>query len=136
VRIFVDTNIIISAILFPDGKVASVFSHILESHDVIISSYSIIECETVFNRKFPDKTAQLQTFFTQIEFELFNTPKTINSKRFPALRDVNDLPILASAILCDADILLTGDKDFEDIKINKPLIFTPNQYFDLLQSNS
>ncbi|MCI6809207.1 MAG: PIN domain nuclease, partial [Spirochaetia bacterium] len=39
---------------------------------------------------------------------------------------------LVSAILSDSDILLTGDKDFEDIKIDKPLIFTPAKYFELI----
>lgn len=131
-RIFVDTNIIISAILFPAGKVASVFSHILESQEIIISSYSIKECEAVFSRKFPDKVTLLKTFFSQIQFELFDTPKKINEKKYPNIRDIKDLPILVSAILSDADILLTGDKDFDEIKINKPLIFTPKQYFDLI----
>jgi len=132
VRIFVDSNIIISAILFPEGKVAAVFSHVLESHDVIISSYSIAECKAVFNKKFPDKTSLLDTFFSQLVYELFDTPKTINATNYPSIRDVNDLPILVSAILSDADILLTGDKDFEEIKVKKPLIFTPAKYFDLI----
>jgi putative PIN family toxin of toxin-antitoxin system len=132
-RIFVDTNVIISAILFPQGKVASVFSYIIESHDLIISSYTIKECETVFDRKFPTKRSFLDSFFNDINYELFETPKKINPKKYPDIRDVNDLPILVSAILSDADILITGDKDFEDIKIEKPLIFTPNQYFELIK---
>ena len=132
-RIFVDTNVIISAILFPQGKVASVFSYIIESHDLIISSYTITECETVFDRKFPTKKSFLDSFFNAINYELFETPTKINAKKYPDIRDVNDLPILVSAILSDADILITGDKDFEDIKIEKPLIFTPNQYFELIK---
>jgi predicted nucleic acid-binding protein len=68
-----------------------------------------------------------------MQYELFETPKKINEKKYPNIRDINDLPILVSAILSDADILLTGDKDFEEIKINKPLIFTPKQYFDLIK---
>jgi hypothetical protein len=52
---------------------------------------------------------------------------------FPPIRDAGDLPVLASAILSDVDILLTGNKDFGGIGIKKPLIFTPNQYFDLIQ---
>ena len=42
------------------------------------------------------------------------------------------MPVLVSAILSDSDILITGDKDFEDVKIDKPLIFTPSKYFELI----
>ena len=52
------------------------------------------------------------------------------------MRDSNDLPILVSAIISDSDILITGDKDFEDISIKKPLIFTPNQYYDLIKKEN
>ena len=47
-RVFVDTNIVISAMLFPNGKVAKVFSHLLAKHTVIISSYTKEECIEVF----------------------------------------------------------------------------------------
>ena len=131
-RFFVDSNIIISAVLFPQGKVASVFSHIIENHDVIISSYSMFECEIVFDKKFPTKKEYLKQFFDSMDFELFLTPNKIKQEKYPQIRDAKDLPILVSAILSDADILLTGDKDFSDINMAKPLIFTPNHYFDLI----
>ena len=132
-RFFVDTNIIISTILFPNGKVAKVFSHILEKHTIIISSYTKEECFEVFEKKFPSKIEQLEIFFDGINYEEFKTPEKINEKEYPKIRDTNDLPVLVSAILSDADILLTGDKDFEDIKIDKPLIFTPSKYYELIE---
>ena len=131
-RIFVATNIILSAALFPEGKVSRVLFYILETHTVIISSYSIKECTTVFKKKFPDKSKCLKEFLGKIEYERFETPLKVNVNDYPSIRDINDLPILASAILSDADILLTGDKDFNGIKVKKPLIFTPSQYFELM----
>ena len=132
-RVFVDTNIIISAILFPSGKTARVFSYLLEKHTVIISSYTKKECEEVFKRKFPLKRELLGIFFDGISFEEFNSPNKIDEKQYPKIRDIKDLPVLVSAILSDSDILITGDKDFEDVKIDKPLIFTPTKYFDLIE---
>ena len=131
-RVFVDTNIVISAMLFTNGKVAKVFSHLLEKHTVIISSYTKEECVEVFKKKFPAKIEQLQIFFDGINFEEFKSPEKIDEKQNPKIRDIKDLPVLVSAILSDADILLTGDKDFEDIKIDKPLIFTPSKYYELI----
>ncbi|EPF30920.1 hypothetical protein HMPREF9194_01246 [Treponema maltophilum ATCC 51939] len=132
-RVFVDTNIIISAILFPNGKTAGVFSYLLEKHTVIISSYTKEECKEVFKKKFPLKKELLDIFFDGISFEEFKSPEEIDEKQYPKIRDIKDLPILVSAILSDSDILITGDKDFEDIKIDKPLIFTPTKYFDLIE---
>ena len=131
-RVFVDTNIIISAILFPNAKVAKVFSHVIEKHTVIIASYIKDECKEVFEKKFPLKKEQLNIFFDGIRFEEFKTPEKIDEKKYPKIRDIKDLPVLVSAILSDSDILITGDKDFEDIKIDKPLIFTPAAYFELI----
>lgn len=131
-RVFVDTNIIISAILFPNAKVAKVFSHLIEKHTVIIASYIKDECKEVFEKKFPLKKEQLNIFFNGIRFEEFKTPKKIDEKKYPKIRDIKDLPVLVSAILSDSDILITGDKDFEDVKIDKPLIFTPAAYFELI----
>ena len=34
------------------------------------------------------------------------------------------------AIIADVDILITGDKDFEDVKIEKPEIVTPNEFYE------
>lgn len=132
-RVFVDTNIIISAILFPNGKVAKVFSHLLEKHTVIISSYAKDECLEVFQKKFPNKVEQIKIFFDGISYEEFVTPTSINEAEYPKIRDIKDLPILVSAILSDSDILLTGDKDFEEIKIDKPLIFSPANYYKLIK---
>ena len=132
-KVFVDTNIIISAILFPKGKVAIVLSHILAKHTVVISSYTKDECFEVFRRKFPTKLDLLEDFFINAGFEIYKSSSQYDTAKFPEIRDAKDLPILASAILSDADILLTGDKDFDDIKISKPLIFTPAEYFELIR---
>ncbi len=132
-RVFIDTNVLISAILFPHGKVATVFSYIIETHDLVISSYSISECEIVFDKKFPTKKECLKTFLNNLSYEKFTTPRTIDKKKYPQIRDDKDLPILVSAILSDSDVLITGDKDFEEINMKKPLIFTPSQYFELIK---
>lgn len=133
-RVFIDSNIIISAILFPKGKTSYVFCHLMARHTIIISSYTKDECIEVFKKKFPDKTNLISTFFENINYEEFKTPSSIDYTKYPKIRDIKDLPVLASAILADADILMTGDKDFEEIKIARPLIFTPAKYYELISN--
>lgn len=105
----------------------------LEKHTIIISSYTKKECEEVFEKKFPLKKELLDIFFDGISFEEFKSPEEIDEQQYPKIRDIKDLPVLASAILSDSDILITGDKDFEDVKIDKPLILTPTKYFDMIE---
>ncbi len=133
-RVLVDTNILISAALFPQGKVARVLDYLFETHTVVIASYTIRECEQVFLRKFPAKLPAFNLFLADIDYERFDTPARLDPSRFPQIRDAGDLPILASAILADVDILISGDKDFEDLQLKKPLVFTPQKYFDLINT--
>jgi len=46
------------------------------------------------------------------------------------IRDEKDYMVLHTAILADVDILITGDKDFEDIKIERPEILTPKRFLE------
>ena len=47
------------------------------------------------------------------------------------IRDKSDYPVILSAILADVDVLITGDKDFKDIKIEKPEILTPTEFLQI-----
>ncbi|MCD7834709.1 MAG: hypothetical protein LUH00_12100 [Lachnospiraceae bacterium] len=42
--------------------------------------------------------------------------------------DVKDYPVLYTAIMENVDILITGDKDFLGIDIEKPEIMTPKNF--------
>jgi len=132
-RFLVDTNVLVSAVLFPAGKVSKVFSYLLETHDVTLCSFSIAEARAVFQRKFQEKSESLEQFLRSIEFSLFQTPEKLEANSFPKIRDIKDMPILASAILAGVDVLISGDKDFQDVEIDRPLIFTPAEYLDLIE---
>lgn len=62
-------------------------------------------------------------------FELVYTPKKPEPGLFE-IRDANDYPVLYTAIIENVDILITGDKDFSDIEIEKPEILTPSDYIE------
>lgn len=132
-KIFIDTNVLISAMLFPESKTAYVFDYILEMHQPVICSYSIDEAYKVFEKKFPHKLESLKNFFDKLDYEHFISPKSIDMKKYPEMREPNDVPILVSAVLSDSDILLTGDKDFDNLDLKRPLILSPSKYYDLIE---
>ena len=56
--------------------------------------------------------------------------KGIDPTKYPTIRDIDDLPVLAAAIILKVDILITGDKDFDDVVVDKPRILKPRQFQD------
>lgn len=127
-RIMIDTNVLLSVTLFPRLKMTNMIAYITKNHTLVLCSHIIDEIRAVFNRKFPKEVSILERFLCKLSFELENTPYNIDSKEFPIIRDNNDLPILVSAILGDVDILITGDKDFLDVEIEKPEIMRPSDF--------
>ena len=69
-------------------------------------------------------------FLYNLSCELVYTPDTIIEEQAVDLRDKKDVPVLYSVIISDVDILITGDKDFEDIEIEKPEIMTTNEFLE------
>jgi putative PIN family toxin of toxin-antitoxin system len=128
-RILVDANIIISAGLFPDSYVGKVLEHIMQNHNLVLCQYTLDELKDVFKRKFKDRIEYLNKFVRELKYELINT-KIHDYKKYPQIRDKDDMPLLASAIESNADIFITGDKDFDTIKIKKPKIMKPRNYIE------
>ena len=62
-----------------------------------------------------------------MNYDLVNTPEKMNETLF-SIRDSKDYPVLYTAIIEDVDILITGDKDFANIEIEKPEILTPRDF--------
>ena len=70
----------------------------------------------------------MEEFLYNLPFEIYYTPENIINDKFVAMRDIKDEPVLYSSIVSDVDILITGDKDFKDINIEKPEILTPSEF--------
>ncbi|HOU96619.1 MAG TPA: putative toxin-antitoxin system toxin component, PIN family [Bacteroidales bacterium] len=126
----IDTNIIISAILFPNSSPSRFIEEVTSEHSIVLCSHIIDELHRVFNKKFKDKLLYLEKFLSKFSFELVYTPQDIEVDKYPNIRDVADLPILVSAIIEDVDVIVTGDKDFFDVEIEKPEIITVKEYFE------
>jgi putative PIN family toxin of toxin-antitoxin system len=130
-RILIDTNIALSAILSPDGRTAEVLKVAIRGeHTICLGTCSIDELRMVVKRKFPAKTHALELFLSEFSYELILTP-AILPQGLPSIRDVSDLPILASAILGGVDLLLTGDKDFESVNVECLAILSPAKFMEL-----
>jgi predicted nucleic acid-binding protein len=71
----------------------------------------------------------LNEFVRDLNYELINI-KIMDYKKYPQIRDRDDIQLLAAAIETEADIFVTGDKDFDEIVITKPKIMKPRNYIE------
>ncbi len=122
-RIAVDTNVLISAALFPNSKTEAALFKAMREHTLLICTYVLEEAQEVFARKFPQKAAHLDILMSKLAYELCYTPKV--KADTPAMRDEDDRPILQAAIDAEADAILTGDNDFSALDIERPAIISP-----------
>lgn len=123
-RIFCDTNTLLSAALFPNGRVAAIFALLIERHhEVVTSDFVLDEVRTVVARKFPAKITDAELFVSIFHSSglTVTTPQHADADE-TQIRDPKDRPILRGARAAGADVLLTGDRDLLDAGIDAPEI--------------
>ena len=81
-RIMLDTNVLVSALLFPGQKMNSLIETITTNHQLVLSSFIVGELFDVTYRKFPDKVATIDTLLSQLPYELVYTPKQLSKNLF------------------------------------------------------
>lgn len=131
-RIMIDTNVIISAALFPNGKAAKAFfKAMMPPYEPIVCDYIVDELHRKFQEKFPEKQTELEAFlFQALSFiEVVKTPEDAIEAE-SKVRDVKDRPILRAALDAHADLFLTGDKDFLESSITNPRIISVAEFLE------
>jgi putative PIN family toxin of toxin-antitoxin system len=129
-RCLLDTNILISAALFPAGVPAEAFfKAVTPPHDAVVCDYSLDEMRRVFNRKFPNKIADYERFVATmaLSVDIVATPPEAEEAAQGderKIRDLKDRPIYRAAIAAKVDAILTGDKDFLESGITRPQMIT------------
>lgn len=125
-RIVLDTNILISALIF-GGKPHQVLSMILKNKiQALISPVLIAEFFDVVNKKFDLSAQQLALTKSQIEnkFEIVQPKNEIKISR-----DHDDNRVLEAALEGKCSYIITGDKDLLDLNPFKNIkILTPDTF--------
>lgn len=129
-RIMLDTNIVVSMIFFPSKQTKCLEERLISRHQIVICDYVIEELRLVVERKFPSKEPFIERFLLELPYELVHTPKNMDLRGFPSVRDEKDAPILATALLENVDIFITGDKDFLVLDIEVPNILSMAEFLE------
>lgn len=123
-KIVIDTNILVSAILTPEGNPAKILKLVLEGKlNLIISPAILEEIRQVFNypklAKLMEKNnitrQEVYGFLDKMSRVAIITPGKLDIDVIP--KDPADNKIIACALEGDADFIISGDHHLTDLKI-------------------
>lgn len=81
IRVLVDTNVVISTLLFPNSTPAQALTLVLDEHRLVLTDWIIDELHEVVGRKRPDLLPALEAFLTGIDYELASPGDPISDLR-------------------------------------------------------
>ena len=128
-KVMLDTNILVSAFVFKSKMMNQLIYKLSTEHEIVICSYTIEELKELVDTKFKVTQKDLDEFLKDFPFILVYSPTTVENKLFE-IRDKDDYIILHTAIIEDVDVFITGDKDFNDIDIDKPEIMNATEFLE------
>jgi putative PIN family toxin of toxin-antitoxin system len=131
-KILADTNILISALLYPKSVPSRALLHAAQKHELILSDYNIAELRRVVAEKFAKMQPDIDLLLSSVSFTL--VPALPAPQKL--IDDPNDAPILNAAIVAEVDIIISGDKHFLNLKLPYPKVMTAAEYLDTVRTDT
>lgn len=129
-RIVLDANVLLAG-FGTHGLCEALVAVCLESHELVLSQHLLTETRRYLTSKFkvPATKADEIIAFLREHAEMV---KPVEVGR-AACRDPNDLPVLGTAVVGRADLLVTGDQDLLVLKEHAGIpILTPRACYERL----
>jgi putative PIN family toxin of toxin-antitoxin system len=134
VRIFLDTNVLVSAFT-ARGLCADLLRLILAEHELLTGEVNLTELRRILADRFLATAQQLQVVEDHLR-EHTVVPRPTEPSRLP-IRDPDDTWVLASASAGKAELLVTGDQDLLAVAEAAPVtIVSPRAAWERLRGTS
>jgi len=108
VRIFLDTNVLVSAYA-ARGICADLVRHILAEHELVTGEVNLQELRLVLRRRFRAPSGLVDAIESELRAQTV-VPRPLEPATI-GIRDPDDAWVLASAESGGAELLVTGDQD-------------------------
>lgn len=134
-KVVLDTNVLISALLIPKSNAGNILKLWREEKfDLIVSDFILAEMRKVLH--YPKIKKRLQWEDEKINhyidlFSFYAKRVDIEGISVEVAKDQNDAPILATFIAAQADYLVTGDDDLLSLAGSYSII-TPAKFLNIL----
>lgn len=132
-RVFLDTNVLVSAFA-TRGLCADVLQLVLSEHSLLLGETVSSELKRVLL----DKLEVPPRIVAEAESLLRQEAEIVSDAVVPDVRprDDDDVVVLGEALIGEADVLITGDRDLLDIAADASLrILSPREFWEHLRSD-
>ena len=129
-KVFLDTNVLVAAIA-TRGLCSEIFEAVVQYHELIACRQVLEELDRVLREKLKLPARQVARYLELIraEAQLVESREPVS----PAIKDRDDIPILACAVGGAADVFVTGDAELLSLqRINEFRIPSPRQLWTRL----
>lgn len=126
-RVLLDTNVWFAALRLETGFCAVLYRECILKHQIILSEYILKELRPHLVEKARLSSSKLDELFTILR----SSCVMVEPQELPgdSCRDINDVPILGTAMAGRAEVIVTGDKDLLTIrKFRDTLIMSPREF--------
>ena len=131
-RVFLDTNVLVSAVA-TRGLCADVLREVLLSHQLVISPPLLSELKNTLHTKIGIPQEIISDFL-----HLLTQDSTLSENaelRNIDIHDTDDILILSTAVSGNAELFVTGDKELLGLeKIDTMGIVSPRQFWEKLKT--
>lgn len=128
-KILLDTNVLISALVF-GGQTGRLLNMLFDSeHELYVSDYIDQEFKAKLEEKWPQIADKVYCLYHQLDIIFCRSTNELLGE----LRDTKDIPVLSDAVYHHIDLILTGDKDFLEANLECPLVYSPMMMLEYLQ---
>ncbi len=110
-KVFLDTSALIAGIASSKGAAREILRLAeLELIEIVLSKQVIVEADRNIEAKMPEILYEYRSFIELLAPVLVDDPSPRDIKKYSALIDPDDAPILAAAVSSIADCLVTWDR--------------------------
>ena len=134
-KIFLDTNVIISAFI-THGHAAELMEYCLTNHEIYTSDFIIEEVKKNLKNNFDYSDNEFSEVINFIKSNFINVGKYKKLNKIIS-RDADDDNVLAAAVFKKVDCIVTGDKDLLTIGKYKNInILSPRDFWSFEKFHS
>ncbi len=129
-RVLLDTNVLASAAV-ARGLCADVLREVLAEHELVVCPQIVAELRRILRKKFGIPGELVEDFLRLLEQDTISCrPSGLPKVR---LKDKDDLGILAAARDANAAVIVTGDKELQNLgRFEDVQIVSPRQFWERL----
>ena len=136
-KVFLDSNVLLSG-LFSDKGAPRIILDLLTLNLPILAGatgrYNLMEVERNLKKRMPAAMPVYHEYLPRLGLEVVALPSQETVRSLAGVIAEKDIPVLASAIACGAEYLITGDKkDFDGLKKDKRYnlkIVSPSEFIE------